>query len=404
MGGRAGRRPQDGFSLLEVVIAIAVLTVSVIAISGELTSSSGATGSSQARLLASELASQTLQQAESLGASTVGEGIQCTTGASHACTYTTSANPLTYSSGCWYYGSANAGLLVPTTTEAPPGNSDAPLIPNVSGAQSPHSTPPVVEDGFSFTVATYPMFNTTSYPSVTCSTLSNNAAENAPVTVLVVVTWGPSSAVQQVSMQTALYSPPQIANQTSITCEGFSAGSGAHLESSLSSASPSLTGPAIVPEVTEASVIALDEGPLAAAPAFCATDSGNNTVELPIGTGLGCVVSQEVCATYTYYGNGEGSTANFLSLSASSAVNPTYSGSGPNALNPPKAGTSCSTSYAQPGGVPGGPNDPPNNCNVEIEIQFTVPILDGNLEAITSVTVGVWDHEEDLDYCTWKVT
>lgn len=384
-------RGQSGVSLIEVVIAITVLAVSVIAVSGELTTSSSATGSTQARLLASEIASQAIQEIQSMTPATVAEGIECTSGgATASCTYQASPDPLVYGGStnpCWYYGNPSKGLLVPTTTSD---STEPPLVPNVPT--------PVKEDGYTFNVATYPMIDTNTYSSVTCSSLTSDTAPTVPVTVLVSVSWGPSGARQQVSMQTAVYSPPPPGIQSSNTCSTFSAGSGAHLESGLTSASPTTSAPnwggTIVPGLTQVSIIAIDEGPLAASPAFCVTDVAGNTLQV---TGSWLQNLQ-----YTYYGNS--SSNPFLSLSASSAVNKSYGGSGPNADSPPAAGTFCKTSFAEPN-PPDQLGSPPSSCNVEIKITFELPLNDTDSAGsiVDSLTIGVWDHEQDLDFCTWQV-
>jgi prepilin-type N-terminal cleavage/methylation domain-containing protein len=365
---RAGTRSDErGFGLVEVVIALSILATMITYISSSLVTSSSADGQAQASLLAATIASQTLQEAENLGYATVSEGIDCSGTTVSTCNPGTDPNSkLTASGGCFWYGPASDGYLVPSINETA---SVAPVIPYSST---------VTKNGVTFTVVTYPMINTNSsggYPSVTCAGQLAGTEPDVPITLLAVVSWSSDGSTHSVSSQTILYASP-AAVPSAGSCPASQVKQGGHVESLLASPSPT-------PSVTagaNASIYLLDEQPTPYTPNFCVTDSGGNTQEISLSY------------TPTYYGSS--SSYPFQSVSA---VN-SWGGSGPNAADAPTPGTVCGTTYSSSG-------PPASNCNLEELINFMVPAVNPNdgLD-VNSFTITVWDHEGDMDTYTWNVT
>ncbi|HUC35784.1 MAG TPA: prepilin-type N-terminal cleavage/methylation domain-containing protein [Acidimicrobiales bacterium] len=403
---------ESGFSLVEVIVAITVLALSVTFVSSELVTSSTATGNAQTRLVASEIASQTLQQAENEGYGTVSEGIDCTT----TCTPSDPNNHLSQipsNSGCWYYeatpGGKSATMLVPTTgsQEVQPTWPYTTPAPNFYGKSYLATN----EDGVNFTIATYPMFDTNAgdpYGSsgVNCTTLTNGTAPEVPLIVVVEVSWPSAKPTQYVSTQTVMYTAPQPV-PTSNSCAQFSTGQGAHAE-------PNLAIPTAQSQTQNAgapvSIYFVDEKPTVTPAGFCVTDTNGVTNQIP-----------PPLVTVTWWGSNSslpfrndlteadppttptGSTPNGSSVSAKNGKN-----------TAPTPGTWCNVNNGAgytgpitfPGTIVNGKAvDPPSGCNVEAQLAFNLPKcnLSDNLATVTSVTVGVWDDEQDLDTYTWTI-
>jgi hypothetical protein len=355
----------------------------VLFLTRTLTTSVWANAQASTRAAAAQVASDTMQQLDNLGYATVSEGISCPTGS--PCTTLAQSDPngnLQYSNGCWWFGSASNGLLVPTTASTA---TDAPVIPYVSGGRG---YPNPIERGVKFTVATYPMFQTSAYPAVTCTSLTNGTAPSVPVIVVIEVTWTKSGAgTQHLVMQTELYAapPPAAVQSGGANCPGSSPQAGAHLESLLASPNPAQT---VAPGAT-AGIFFLDEQATPYLPSFCVEDSAGGTAQVSI--------------TYTVTQYGTGASDPFLPATSNStcsgqgtcsvhitAVHPSYAASGPNAADPPAGGTYC--------GGPGG------GCSTEEYITFTVPTLAPDGLSVTAIEIADWDHEGDLDTFTWNVS
>ena len=374
------RFEEGGFSLLEVMIALAILALVIAFTASDAVSSAWGTSQSQAREVGSQIAASTLQEAQALGASAVGEGLACgTVAADGACSALAQSDPnhhLSFDSanGCWYYGSPSAGLLVPTTTET--STSDTPIIPYVTAPST--SYPPKTVNGVTYTVATYPTLDLARYApgaSVSCDANDVNGVGHIPVTVMTSVTWGAGQS-QNLSAQTVLYTAPQpIASAGD--CPPATPQSGSHLESLL--ANPTPDGTSVVPG-ENVSIIFLDEQPTPYAPSVCVIDTNGNIEQVPWS---------QVSQSPTYYGT----SASNPYLNNIQAVHASFAASGPNAASPPKGGTYCSNWSSDP-----------TSCNVEEQYNFTVPELAPSGLGITSVTIDAYDHEGDLDYYTWNVS
>lgn len=375
-------------------MALSLLAAAVLFLTRTLTTSVWANTEASTRAAAAQVASGTIQELDNLGYATVSEGISCSVGS--PCTTLSQSDPngnLTYSNGCWYFGPAANGLLVPTTASTA---SSPPIIPYVSGGRG---YPNPIARGVSFTVVTYPMFQTLRYTGVSCTTLTDGSAPEVPITVVIEVTWTKGGlGTQHLVMQTELYAapPPVSVSNGGANCPGSAPQSGAHLESLLASPSPAST---VAPGAT-AGIFFLDEQPTPYSPTFCVEDSSGGTAQVSI--------------TFTITQYGTGASDPFVPTSPNStcsaqgtcsvnitAVNPSYVGSGPNAeSNPPVGGTYC----GQSGGGPGPKPPPGGSCSTEEYITFTVPNLAPDGLRVTAIEISAWDHEGDLDTFTWNVS
>lgn len=383
---RARRAPgEEGFTLLEAMIAILILALAVVLLSRSLIGSNVAAGAAQERVVADGIANQTIQKVDNLGYGTASEGLACPTSSSPC-----SSDPngmLHYQSGCWWYSAAGGSLIVPTNDETSVTNS--PYIPFFSTTTVDH---------VAYTIATYPMFNNSEsalqasasdYQTVTCAELTADTAAEIPVTVVVEVSWGAQSS-QHVSLQTQLFStptsPPSLGN-----CPTATAQDGGHVESHL--ANPSTTTPGANPPTAQpggtASIWFLDEAPTTYTPSLCITvyDSTTNTTS---------VEQYDPSLSTYYYGNSPSNP--FVDPSTIVAVHPAFAGSGPNAASPPPGGTFCNTTYTQSQGPSG------TNCNVEQVWTFTMPPASlGGGQTAECVDFAAWDHEGDFDSNWWSL-
>lgn|GEM_PF-3763850 len=376
-------RPDGGFGLIEVIVALTLLGGAVLFLTRTLTTSVWANTQASTRAAAAQVASATMQELDNLGYSTVSEGLSCPTGS--PCSTLAQSDPngnLHYSNGCWYFGAVAKGLLVPTTASTA---SDPPVIPYVSGGKG---YPNPIERGVTFTVATYPMFQTAAYPAVTCTTLTNGSAPDVPVIVVIEVTWTKGGVgTQHLVMQTELYSapPPAAVQSGGANCPGSSPQAGAHLEALLASPNPAQT----VAAGATAGIFFLDEQATPYLPSFCVEDSAGGTAQMSL--------------TYTVTQYGTGASDPFLPTASNStcsgqgtcsvnitAVHASYAASGPNAAAPPTGGTYC--------GGKGG------SCATEEYITFTVPSLAPDGLSVSAIEIADWDHEGDLDTYAWNVS
>jgi hypothetical protein len=173
-------------------------------------------------------------------------------------------------------------------------------------------------------------------------------------------------------------------------CNGLVPGKDAHEEALLG------FQPTVAPQVTSvmagstAAVLFLDEESTPTSPQLCVLDA----------TGERSLVSMSLTAV-NYYGAGKSDP--FLSgITAATEAG----GSGPNADDPPTPGSYCNTAYTPPSTFPGPGTDPPVSCNAEVRLAFRVPETNpsDNTSPVQSMTIAVWDHEDDLDVYTWNVS
>lgn len=374
---RHGR--DKGFTLIEATIAISLLALVIIFMSGNLITSAWGTQQAQARLVAAEIASKTLQQATKLGYESVSEGLECATADCTSLAYPDPNGQLNRASdGCWYFTSPANQLLVPTQYNPTSGTTDIPIVPNTTTTSGPYQSPTV--NGVTYTVTTYPMFNETEFsaatPPVTCTDLANGTAADVPVTVVVEVTWAQNAkSPQSVSMQTMLYDAPQPVDSAG-NCPTPAAQAGAHDEQLMANQETNGSLATTAAPGDTVSVMFLDEKPTPYNPSFCLTDSSGNT-QVESAAQLGVTVTTYGTQSQPYYSG------------TITPVHPAWhSGSGPNAANPPAGGTYCTKS----------------TCNLEVVFSFVVPSIDSNGYTVSSITVADWDHEGDLDFATWKIT
>lgn len=394
----------EGFTLVEVLIALMVLALATMYLSSGLTTSAWSVQQTSSRIAANEIAQQTLQQAESLGYATVSEGISCPTSGSSGCTSIarqtggSTDSRIQYSGGCAYFGTPSNGLLIPTQSQtATSSSSDVPIIPNATVAASTSNPSPSYPNPsvnkVSFQVTTYPMFNTKRYTAVTCSSLTNDTAPDVPVIVVAEVSWANNS--QHVSMQTVLYDPSQSSGTgLAANCPIPVTQQGAHDEALLADPTPS--GSASASPGGEVSIFFLDEQPTPYTPTLCliyGSGAAESSQLAPLSpcTGTGDTLP---CWTDQAYGS---QALPYQNLSGT-AVHATYGGSGPNASSPPKAGTYC-TSW------PAGQTSNPGSCDDEDLYTFKLPTETcSSTPQMTGIEVAAWDHEGDLDDWTWTVS
>lgn len=406
-------RRDEGFSLLEMIIAVTVLALVITFISTDLVASSRGTQRSQSRLVAQQIASKTIQQVESLGYETASEGVQCTSSSCTALAYPDPLGQIQYqntgnpSTSCFYYVPSGT-TLNPATDSIVPGQftsaqNDSPIVPNVTTTGT--SFPKPVVDGTTYSVVVYPMFNQASptYSGVNCANELNDTAPGVPLTVIVEVSWGSGNA-QHVSMQTMLYDGPQT-SYTAGNCPTPAAESGSHNEQLMADQGVNATGPWSVSNASGwtlntnsassmpvsagawVSVMFLDEQATPYTPSVCIADGNGNTADVPLTSLI-----------TPYPPSCSSSGAAWCPLGTSSS-NPYYNGamypvhgswsigSSPNAGKTPTGGTWCTNS----------------TCALEVVFSFQVPSTAGGL-TVKSLTVADWDHEGDLDFATWSVS
>lgn len=363
-----------------MIVALLVLGLVVTSTTRVLIGSSKSVSFTQARITATLVAAAVLHEAENLGYATVAEGIDCTSGgATASCDQSDPNSKLSYGGStnpCWYFGTAaTSHYLVPTIHED--ASNDAPVIPDVST---------VSRNGTTFTIATYPFFDTSQYPSMTCSGLNSGSSADVPLTVLVYVTWG--NGANYFTTSTVLYSLPALVLPSN-NCPSGSPGTGAHLESLL--AFQSTVAPKTTTAVAggTASILFLDEAPSLNAPVFCVLDQNGVTSDIPVSY-----------QSVTYYGSS--SSLPFLNNVTAVDAN---GASGPNAADPPTGGTYCKSTYVPPTSFPGPSTNPPSSCNEEVLLTFNVPGTNPNDSSATvlSISIESWDHELDADAYTWTV-
>lgn len=391
-------------------MAITILGMIIMFMSTDLLSSAGGTQLAHARMVASQLANQTLQQADNLNYETVSEGVQCNS-ACDALVYPDPNNHLFQATdGCWYYYAAAPagapgtkpapdGLLVPTTTAGSSGTNDVPVIPNVTTASSPY--PPETVGGITYTIATYPFINESTYPAVTCTTEGNDSAPQVPITVVTTVSWAKNT--QQLTSESSIFAPP-LPLTSAGGCPTPAVLQGAHDESLmayLADQQPLASKPAdttkgiwystsITPGTSKLYAWFFDEQPTPYQPLFCVQDTAGNT-EAITPSYYSCIFgtsSADPCGSTRYYSDsgcsgsaGAGSPYPCGFIPAHKA----FAASGPNADDPPAGGTTCTS----------------GTCPLEDEFSFQVPAQAPSGLGIQSITVADHDHEGDLDWFTW---
>lgn len=371
----------DGFSLIETVIALALLATVITFMSGGFLASAAATAGAQARLNAQELAARALQQVKSLGYESASEGIECTSISCNSLQYSDpNAHISKGSDGCFYLGAQASGLLIPTQYNPASASSDVPIVPNVSQVNSALYPSPKV-DGVTFTVTVYPFFDEKAYatasPAVTCSSVTNGSASDIPLTVLAEVAWGANGA-QHTSLSTILYAVPPPSTSAG-NCPTPAAEQGAHDEQLMGNQEVNGALGSVASVGDTLSVMFIDEQPTPYSPAFCVVDSSGNTVELQPSQLPGYSVTQF----------GTSSSQPYFSDTVTPAQPGWQAGSGPNAANPPAGGTYCTSS----------------KCSAEVLYSFQLPASDGlaSISSGSSITLAIWDHEGDLSFVTWTV-
>lgn len=359
-----------------MIIASSLLALVVMFMSTSLISSAFGAQRAQSRVMATEIASRTLQEVDNLGYDTVSEGIECASSACTALAYPDpNGNLQLASNGCWYFGSPADQLLVPTQYSPAIGTSDVPVVPNTTRSGSAFAPPEV--DGITYSVTVYPVIDEPNFtavtPAVDCADELNGSAPNVPVTVIVEVAW--AGGAQHVSLESTLFSTPQPIVSAG-SCPTPSVQAGAHDEQLMANQETNGVLSTSAAPGSTLSVMFLDEEPTPYTPTFCLTGSSGQTEE-ESATQLG--------VTETFYGT---SSQPYYSGTITS-VHPNWApGSGPNAADPPKGGTTCT----------GSP------CNLEEVFSFVLPSTTSVGYGVTSITVADWDHEGDLDFATWTVS
>lgn len=409
-------RDDSGFTLIEAIIALSVLALSILFISTNVVASATGAQRSEAREIAAEIASSTLQQTENLGVTTVTEGLFCsnmsTSGnTSGQCLSLGSPDPNHHlnfdnSNGCWYYGTipssstASSGDVVPTTTsvvQAPP--------------LQPYVSPPNTINGTKYQVVLYPMYDLTTYhASAPVSCVYNDVTNlgSVPITVVVQVSWG-SNPANNLTMQTVIYQPPTPTPNTG-SCPSFGPVSGANYEASI--ANPEVNGTVMTapyttpvpvtstgPSEPTLSFLSIDEGPPLNPPVLCLLNSNGQ----PEVQSWSSSASGPAVLTTTQYGTS--STNLYLNPKGDSRIPVTPCSPSDTKctvitpVHPSEAGSKSSASpqYNSPYWCSG------TGCDFEAQYSFQLPPTTPTGFSYTQATVFVWDAEGDGDYFTWTI-
>jgi prepilin-type N-terminal cleavage/methylation domain-containing protein len=178
-----------GFTLIEVIVALAVLAIVLLAADRGAVESLSATAVAQEHSVASGLVTSTMAQAVALPFSDLKSGLNpsvdsLSSDSNVLASGTTNCSASPATSG--YVLELNGSITPSSTSTIPVCNtntSEAPLVPHVS----------TVKEGITYTVHTYPTMST-SAPGL--------------VTVVVVVTWkSPTGGIQRVVGEDAIAAP-----------------------------------------------------------------------------------------------------------------------------------------------------------------------------------------------------
>ncbi len=164
----------DGFSIVDVIVALFLLSATSIPIAYSVSTSMQVSSLAQQRFVGAEIVNQTIQDVEALPYSAVADGL-------NAANVATNPSPdlSETTAGTWIF--TPTGEVVPTSA---PAGSEPPLVPFASAVR---------ENGVSYSVATYPMWVATG---------------TSLIRIVVSVSWQSSpNGSNQVRGQTLLYDP-----------------------------------------------------------------------------------------------------------------------------------------------------------------------------------------------------
>ena len=176
-------RGDEGVGLVEVLVGLAVLLVSSVPVASLMGNSMESVAASQQRILAAQLLSEAIQQAEALPYADVAKGL-------NPVDIESGGDPLIAASGTggWVYLPTGAPLVADSGSTYEP-----PLVPYRST---------VSEDGTAFTVAAYPTLDG-----------AGSGGVQQMTSLAVWVSWkGTSGSSQDVTASTTVYSPGQVAS------------------------------------------------------------------------------------------------------------------------------------------------------------------------------------------------
>jgi len=350
---------EAGVGLVEVLVGLAVLSMTSVPVASLLQSSMASVAASQDRILAAQLLSEAIQQAQALPYADVVKGL-------NPGELTAGGDPLIAASGggSWVY--------VPT---------GAPIVADSQATYEPPLVPyrhEVFEDGTTFTVAVYPTLDGTG---------SDGPEQMTSLAVWVYWNGGPGSR-EDVTASTTLYSPGSVASA------GTAAPSGG-------ASAPAPGG---------------SPGPAPPSPGGVENDCGQHQESLLASPSATAVPGGQV--SIYYLDDTEFSTAEVLIDSVADAsiavsasnVSPgsvelnavdTCGGSPPNPDQPEgyqlSGGSSGSGSLPTSGPAPGLGGRP----GYEEELSFGIP---SDLASGSTVTIRAHDGDGDYDAYTWTVT